>query len=337
LVLDDVGRHVLTGEVLRAVGGDVHRDVPGDLGAGGVRGDEDADLRGQVLGGAVQVAGHLLAGDAGDAAHDELLAERGGVLVDESADGRAVHRGGEEGLDVGGAGGDRGREDLLGEGDEDLVLRDEVGLGVELDHDAGLAGAVGDDLEGDEAVGGGPTLALGHALQALDPDDLGGLLGVAVGLVESLLHVHHARAGLLAERLDVSGGVVRHMCSPVGVGAQAWLAGGSSAAGASVAGALSATCVVSGPSPLTTGADSSPASAASATCSASLVTPAACWAASTAASPWSATTGEACALWSASLAARSSRSHSASGSASGAASPVPPPWRVTRPSAAASA
>src|SRR5690606_36296913 len=34
----------------------------------------------------------------------------------------------------------------------------------------------------------------------------------AVGLVQRLLDVHHSGAGLLAQRLDVSGGVVRHVC-----------------------------------------------------------------------------------------------------------------------------
>src|SRR5690606_16184828 len=120
------------------------------------------------------------------------------------------------------------------------------------------------------------------------------LVGVAVRLVESLLDVEHARAGLLAQRLDVSGGVVRHggqvPCSLVvrGRGAQT-----CSAAGAS-------------PSAAASGAASSVASASAAGASA--------WAA-------------AC---SASWACSSSRSHSASGSAA-AASPVLPPARATRP------
>src|SRR5690625_978027 len=339
LALHDVRRHVLTGEVLRAVGRDVHRDVAGDLGAGGVGGHEDPDLRRQVLGGAVQVAGHLLTGHAGDAAQDELLAQRGGVLVDQGADGGVAARGGREGLDVGRLGLDGGREDLRGEGDEGLVLRDEVRLGVQLDHHAGLAVAVGHDLDGHEAVGGRTALTLRDALEALDADDLDGLLGVAVGLVERLLDVHHARAGLLAACLDVSGGVVRQGCVSLQSWsvAQAWLAGGSSACGASVAGALSAVCVSSGASPLTTGADSSPVSAASATSWASWVAPATCWAASTAPSVCSAPTGVVWSLCWPSCASRSSRSHSASGSASVAAAPVEPPWRVTRPSATASA
>jgi len=70
-------------------------------------------------------------------------------------------------------------------------------------------------VDGDQPVGGGATLPLGHTLLPLDAQDLFGLALVAVGLVERLLHVEHACAGLLAQRLDVSGGVVRHGASPV--------------------------------------------------------------------------------------------------------------------------
>ena len=74
-------------------------------------------------------------------------------------------------------------EDLVGQGDERLALGDEVGLAVELDQGADAVAGVG----GDQAVGGGAALALGDALQALDAQDLGGLVAVAVGLVERLL------------------------------------------------------------------------------------------------------------------------------------------------------
>ena len=117
-----------------------------------------------------------------------------------------------QGLGVGGAGVQGGGEDLLGVVEELLVLGHEVGLGVDLDEDADLAVAGVDDLGGDEAGRGRAALALGDALQSLDADDLNGLLGVAVGLLKGLLDVEHAGAGLLAQRLDVSGGVVRHEC-----------------------------------------------------------------------------------------------------------------------------
>src|SRR5699024_11749970 len=101
-------------------------------------------------------------------------------------------------------------------------------------------------LGDDQTVGGGAPLTLGHALEALDAQQLGRLGLVAIGLVERLLHVEHARAGGLAQCLDVSGGVVRHVCAvllrrdgPVG-----WTqASGVSSAG--VAGAVSGEVAVS--------------------------------------------------------------------------------------------
>ena len=93
--------------------------------------------------------------------------------------------------------------DVGGELLELLVLRDEVGLAVELDH-----GAVGG---GDETVG---RAALGAALLdlglALDAEQLGGLVLVAGGLLEGPLRSHHPGAGGVAELLDLSGGDVRH-------------------------------------------------------------------------------------------------------------------------------
>ena len=103
-------------------------------------------------------------------------------------------------------GGDGLRQDLVGEGDELLALGDEVRLAVDLDEGADAVAGRG----GHEAVGGRAALTLRDALEALDAKDLDGLGAVAVGLVERLLDVHHAGAGLLAQRLDVSGGVVRH-------------------------------------------------------------------------------------------------------------------------------
>ncbi len=68
-----------------------------------------------------------------------------------------------------------GGQHLVGELDEARVLGDEVGLAVELDEHAGLAGRVVGHVRGDQAVGGGASLALGDALEALDPQDLDAL------------------------------------------------------------------------------------------------------------------------------------------------------------------
>ena len=82
------------------------------------------------------------------------------------------------------------------------VAGDEVGLGVDLDDDAGLvAGQRGDEALGGDAVGllGG----LGEALLA-QPVDRG--LELAFGRGQRRLAVHHAGAGALTQFLDEGGG-----------------------------------------------------------------------------------------------------------------------------------
>lgn len=92
--------------------------------------------------------------------------------------------------------------DLVGQLDELVVLGDEVGLAVDLDHDAVL----GDD----ETLSGGALCALSDILRALDAQLLDGLVEIAVCICECVLTCHHSGAGELTEPLDVSGGVVRH-------------------------------------------------------------------------------------------------------------------------------
>ena len=75
--------------------------------------------------------------------------------------------------------GGRGGDDLVGERLELGVLGDEVGLGVELDQRAVLGG--------DQALGGGALGALADVLGALDPQQLDGLVEVAVGLDQRVL------------------------------------------------------------------------------------------------------------------------------------------------------
>src|SRR5690606_31492955 len=103
-----------------------------------------------------------------------------------------------QGLDVGGAGRQRGGGDGVDERQEVLVLGDEVGLGVDLDQH-GLAAVLGGD---DAALGGdavGLLVGLGQAGLA---QPFGGGVDVAVVLGERLLALHHAGAGALAEILD---------------------------------------------------------------------------------------------------------------------------------------
>src|SRR5690606_16706019 len=98
-------------------------------------------------------------------------------------------------------GGGRG-DDLVRERLELVVLGDEVGLGVDLDHHAVLGH--------DQALGGGALGALAHVLGALDAQQLDGLVEIALGLDQRVLTIHHSGAGELTEPLHVGSGVVRH-------------------------------------------------------------------------------------------------------------------------------
>src|SRR3954451_14214697 len=91
--------------------------------------------------------------------------------------------------------------EVLGELDEVVVLGDEVGVALDLDEHADLAGRVDVGLDG--ALGGLATGELADLVAHLDAEDLLGLGGVAVGLGQGVLAVHHAGAGLLAKGLDV--------------------------------------------------------------------------------------------------------------------------------------
>jgi hypothetical protein len=188
--------------------------VDGDVvGCGGscfafaVNSEQDADLGREILGGLVQVSVDRCALDAGDAADNNLLAQNGALFDDDLGQRLAVDLGGQQGLEIGSAGLDCNGQDLVGELDELVSLRDEVGLAVDFDHHANAAV----DLGSNQAFCGGAAFALGSALEALDADDFDGLLGVTVGFVKSLLDIHHAGARALAQSLDISGSVVRHV------------------------------------------------------------------------------------------------------------------------------
>ncbi|CAM5707032.1 hypothetical protein SBADM41S_07340 [Streptomyces badius] len=189
LGLDDLGRDVLAGQVLRGEGGDVLRDALGQVGVGLVQLDQNTDLRGQVGHGAVHVHGDERAGELREAVQDDLLAEVGVGLVDVRLDGLAgLDLGGEQRVDVGRGGGGDVRGERVGDVLELVTLGDEVRLALQLEEDAGRL-VLGD--EGDDGtVLGGTAFALGDALLALDAERLDGLVDVAVGLVERLLAVH---------------------------------------------------------------------------------------------------------------------------------------------------
>src|ERR1700722_3792616 len=91
--------------------------------------------------------------------------------------------------------------DLLDQGLELGVPGDEIGLAVDLDEDADLAVVM--DIGADNTLAGDLAGALLGLDRALGAEPLGGLIHIAVGLFQCLLRVHHARAGPLAELLDV--------------------------------------------------------------------------------------------------------------------------------------
>src|SRR4051794_18714381 len=204
LGLDGLGRHLLAGEVARARGGDVHRQSARRVLAATVVLHRDTDRRGQVGGPLVQVhRGRAL--EEGEPRQDQLLTDAGRLGLDQLLDGLAVDLGGQQGRQVGRVLLDRDLEKSLGEGDEVAVLRDEVGLAVQLQQRAALAH--------DDAVGRRALEALADVLGALDAHKLDRLVVLAIGLGEGLLGVHHAGAGGVTETLDVGSGEGRHVSS----------------------------------------------------------------------------------------------------------------------------
>ena len=142
----------------------------------------------------------MLDGKPGGAAEAQILADRADRILDGVGD-RLVGAGIFGLRDRLGLAAERQRHlgdvahDLL----EGLVAGDEIGLGVDLDNDC-LAQA---GIDADQALGRRAArllVGLGDALLA-QPVDRG--LHVAVGFGERGLAVHHARAGQLAEFLDL--------------------------------------------------------------------------------------------------------------------------------------
>src|SRR5918993_196319 len=111
---------------------------------------------------------------------------------------------------------DRGRRrdvqrELAGEGDEVLIAGHEVGVAVDLDEDADLAVAVDVGLHG--PLGGLAAAHLQRLVAQAHAEQLDGLVHVAVGLLEGLLALHHARARAVAELLHLLGGDAHFLSS----------------------------------------------------------------------------------------------------------------------------
>src|SRR6266536_2965370 len=228
LLLHHVGRDLVPRGVERTHRGHLLGQVLGHLGVVLVELDEHAQGRRQGRIAAMQVARHVAALEPGEPAELQLLLQARAGLVDQLLDGGArAGLGGQQRQPVGDLGGDRGFRDLPSCLLEQVGLRDEVRLAVQLDQHAG-PGAV--EFGHDQAVGRGAGGALVHVLGALEPEQLDRRLDVAVGFIECVLAIHHAGAGLLAEPLHVSGGKIRHvLVSRYVLNLASWFAGYSAA------------------------------------------------------------------------------------------------------------
>ena len=206
LRLRHLERHELRGEaglVDRHRGGDVGGDVLADAG-GDVLGqvalelEEDAELRVVVDVSAEASTAHL-----GAAGHGDVLAGRDAHVVELLGLG-VVER------DVAVRSVERGRGDGLGHLPEALVAGREVGLRPHLEDGAPITV----DRDRDASLAGGAVGAGVHLPLELLAEGLLGGGGVAAGLDEGLLAIHHPKAGLPAEghhvlRVDVGGGHLR--------------------------------------------------------------------------------------------------------------------------------
>ena len=146
----------------------------------------------------------MRAGDLGELADLDVLAEQGGRLFDGDLDGAVLGVGRQELVGVVRVGGHGVAEHGVGEFDELRGLGHEVGLGVQLDRIAGLAVGGFDNGGGDGAFLSLAAFTLASGLDALGADDFLGASHIAFGFGQGLLDVHHAGAGFLAHLLDQS-------------------------------------------------------------------------------------------------------------------------------------
>src|SRR3954454_983685 len=367
-----VGGNLVAGHVARSHRGDLHRGAASHLaGFGAVPLELHQHDCSRRQGGRAAV--HVRRDGAvenRDPAELDLLADLDREPGDDLADGGVAERHGREGFEVGRLRLRGGVGDLLSSIDELVALSHEVGLAVQLDQRRTRGG----DQPGGCRPLRATLLGLGGTL---DAQDLDGLVEVAVGLLQCFLAVHHARAGDVAELLDVGGGDVRHVCgtprdvpvvdrwrdartrglrahtgagagarsgTPHHAGRQAWVSPSAGASGASDDGAAVCSAGVSAVGTSTAGTSTAGVSAAGVSAAGvSAGVSAAGVSAAGVSAAWASVTAASppvavTAAWSASP-WRSSRSHSASGSSEpiSADSPDFTPERAISPSATASA
>ena len=190
---------------------DLHGNVLGDLGGVDAAVDLEVDEHADLAAG-MDIRGGGVGREAGKAADLNVLADDEDHLLTLLLNGTAIAVGSRhQSLEILGVflGDDSGN--ALDEVLELLVLADEVGLGVDLDHDAHAVddGSVSHTLGSDAAGllrGSGETLFA----QVLDR-----LVDVAVALGQSLLAVHHAHAGHFAQVLNISSGKSHNLFPPI--------------------------------------------------------------------------------------------------------------------------
>src|SRR5579884_1626159 len=213
LLVEGVGRDLVTGDVARRRARNVERDVVRDLARLGIRRVDAAELHEhadhaalvlRVLVAVEQAVARLVAHNPAEL---DLLTEARAELLDRVRDLLAVI-----GL-VGEVVLALLRDELRQTGDrvlEVVALGDEVGLAVELDDRADVA------VDGDvhRALRRGAPGALARAGETLGAQPVLGRLDVAVRRLERVLAVHHPGAGLLAQRRDVLRGVASHSIPP---------------------------------------------------------------------------------------------------------------------------
>src|SRR5580693_8429392 len=200
LILDDVRRHLVAGDVARPHRGDLVRYVLGHVSGSRLELDQHTEGRRQRGVGLVQVAGYVAALEPGKPADLHLLLERGTGLLDELLGGLAgPDLQAEHAQPVRGVRGQRRLRDVGRHLLEELGLRDKVGLAVELEEHAL---AVPLECGGDQSLGRGALGPLGNVLGPLDPQEFH--CGLVVrGLDERIPAVEHARARLLTEPLYI--------------------------------------------------------------------------------------------------------------------------------------
>ena len=176
---------------------DLHRHVARELGRSALELDEHADPR------AVHVRADVaLALDELEAAHVDVLADLRDEIEPTFLERAPLRREAISASRLAGRLSSTTLGDALGEAAEVVVLRDEVGLGVDLDERVTARALVA--LEHDAAFRRDARRLLVRLRLALLAQQLAGGIEVAVRVDERLLAIHHARARALAELLDQS-------------------------------------------------------------------------------------------------------------------------------------